>query len=1181
MRLRRLDLLAFGPFTDLSLDLSAGSFGLHLIHGPNEAGKSSTLRAIHDLFYGIPHRSSDNFVHEHNQMCVGAEIEDRAGNVLAFQRRKKNKNALTSSDDPATTIEGETLDRFLGGVDAETFEALFGIDHERLVKGGKAILEGEGQVGQLLFAAGSGLTGLKAATGTLQKELESLFKPKGQIPEINRLLSELTALRKQVQESQLPSDEWNRHHEGLRDAMRAKEEYDLARQDRSRARNRLVRIQSALKPIAERDELLTRFEGLAHVVPLADDFAERHRSARESLTRALALAEQAKADRDELTASLDAIAVPDDLLAHGETIESLHQRLGAYLKGQHDRPDLRSRQTSDEHFARNLLVELGKPRDLEQAAALRLRGDEPELIRELGREHASIETSLDRHRQAFESQKARLGELTEDLNTIGPEPEITPLRRVVQRCRKLGDPEEELRAWQSAREQEERSLQRALQGLPHWDGSLEELAQLRPPLEETIAEALQAITVHGQRLQQGDRDLATLTRDLEAVEVQIRTLTLEQDVPTEADLAEARFRRDKGWQLVRRSWIDRAAPGDDTAAFIAEFAPGGALDGAFERSLLRADEQADRLRREADRAATLAHHHAQRETLEGRRADLREARERESEALERLRQRWAERLRSLGLPTPLGPEELRGWLRRREAIVEAGEAFRLRDEQIESLQRTINEHREAIASALPAGLEAKGSETEALADRLEHAEAVIAEVEERRTRRKEVEKNVQHARRERDEAERRLLESTRHREQWHGRWGPLMARIGLEPEATPAQADSFLDRIDALFGHLENARGFKARIEGIDRDAREFAQDVAGVCQAIALDLVERPVETTVAELYRRLGEARDRRKHWETTRQNLEAVVAKLRSAEQTILHEQARLEALCQEARCASADELPEAEARAAERSRVERELRRVDDQIRDLSAGASLEEFIAEVKSIDADAIDLRLQELEAELETIEEQRSSLDQTIGGEREWLRSQQGGDDAALAAERTQSLLAELRSKVEDYAALRIAAELLHRGIEQFREEHQGPVIRRAGELFAELTCGSFQGLDFDEDDQGRPVLLGVRNGLRVGVSAMSDGSCDQLYLALRLASLEGWLDRHEPIPLIADDILLNFDDERSAAALRALGELSKRTQVLFFTHHEHLVELAQSKLPPEVLFLHRLERSAVSATA
>ena len=91
-------------------------------------------------------------------------------------------------------------------------------------------------------------------------------------------------------------------------------------------------------------------------------------------------------------------------------------------------------------------------------------------------------------------------------------------------------------------------------------------------------------------------------------------------------------------------------------------------------------------------------------------------------------------------------------------------------------------------------------------------------------------------------------------------------------------------------------------------------------------------------------------------------------------------------------------------------------------------------------------------------------------------------------------------------------------------------------------LTGGSFARLTIDDDD-GQSVLKGIRpDGRLVGVEGMSDGSHDQLYLALRLASLESWLQSHEPIPFIVDDILLNFDDQRATAALGALAELSRQ---------------------------------------
>jgi uncharacterized protein YhaN len=87
-----------------------------------------------------------------------------------------------------------------------------------------------------------------------------------------------------------------------------------------------------------------------------------------------------------------------------------------------------------------------------------------------------------------------------------------------------------------------------------------------------------------------------------------------------------------------------------------------------------------------------------------------------------------------------------------------------------------------------------------------------------------------------------------------------------------------------------------------------------------------------------------------------------------------------------------------------------------------------------------------------------------------------------------------------------------------------------------------------------------------------MSEGTADQLYFALRLAYLADWLDRHEPLPLVVDDILIKFDDQRALASLEVLAQFSQRTQVILFTHHQHLVELARTRLPSDQLFTHQL---------
>ena len=94
-------------------------------------------------------------------------------------------------------------------------------------------------------------------------------------------------------------------------------------------------------------------------------------------------------------------------------------------------------------------------------------------------------------------------------------------------------------------------------------------------------------------------------------------------------------------------------------------------------------------------------------------------------------------------------------------------------------------------------------------------------------------------------------------------------------------------------------------------------------------------------------------------------------------------------------------------------------------------------------------------------------------------------------------------------------------------------------------------------------PRLFGIRpSGEQVDVAGMSEGSRDQLYLALRLAALELQVEQGLNMPLIADDLFINFDDRRTAAGLKVLGDLSRSMQVVFLTHHDHLVPLAKEVL-------------------
>jgi uncharacterized protein YhaN len=152
-----------------------------------------------------------------------------------------------------------------------------------------------------------------------------------------------------------------------------------------------------------------------------------------------------------------------------------------------------------------------------------------------------------------------------------------------------------------------------------------------------------------------------------------------------------------------------------------------------------------------------------------------------------------------------------------------------------------------------------------------------------------------------------------------------------------------------------------------------------------------------------------------------------------------------------------------------------------------------------------------------------------------------------------------------------------LENQIERFRKENQGPLLKKSGEVFRDVTRGAFTGLSADFNADDLPVLVAVRpDDTKVPVEGLSDGSRDQLYLALRLAALDRYLEDHEPMPLILDDLLITFDDDRTKAILPQLAALAQRTQIFLFTHHEHLIQLCREALGKDCFHVHRLGSSA-----
>jgi uncharacterized protein YhaN len=1150
VRLLDLHLKAFGPFTDRRLDLSEP--GLHVIFGANEAGKSSALRALKVLLFGFHPRSSDDFLHPYDQLRVGGRLLLGDGSEISFLRRKGMKSTLLSPDDESPLSDG-LLDRCLQGMEEKLFSSLFGIDHDALVAGGRELLEQHGQVGQALFAAGLGSRNLRRVLESLEKEADDLFLPRGSKPLINQALSDYRETKRELAAASLSGREFEGDRKELERLRGEAEALSREIAGLEKESNRLQRLRRTLPLLAERRHFRTQLTEMEPAAILPADFPDRRREAQEAMRKAREDRERAATELTGLKEEAAGLTVAAPVLAQAESIERLHTDVGLYTKNARDHSRLRLERDEQQAQAVELLEEIRPGMTLEEAESLRPTGDRWMRIQELGNQRQTLFKDLEQARRAAGEAERTLASARETLAGL-PEPRNpAPLRRQAETARRAGRLDEQRAEAAAAVRTESEQLRLDIGRLGLWKGFPEELEALPVPPAETLERFGRDFDALAERRRSLAEKRRTVQESMGEAARQLEEMQKAGAVPTEQDLLEARSRRDHAWSLLRQ---DRAQDREE----------------AYERMVREADDVADRLRREADRVQLQAQLSARRDELADTAKALDADLARMMEEAARIETAWKDLWQPCGI-APLPPREMHpSWTSRYEKLRARAAALRQQRHRLEGLEEAVRQQRADLAAVLgelgeavprPKGLEPVLARSEEIVLRLEGEERKRARVEE------ELRSASSRAAEARQDEETALADL----EAWKRSWSGTISGLGLGGDALPSEVSLLVDRLNKISERRREAEKLSRRVAGLDRDLEAFRSAVRGLAADLSINRNDQHPDQTADHLHALLKEARRQDESRQLLERRIEKLESEVRDAEAIRRAMEERLAGLRAEAGCGDDAGLEEAERKSAEVRDLRRELDYREKQL--LKEGAALDDLEREAEAVDADALPGLIEQLAGEVEEKKGRMGDLREELGRRDLELERRTGGDAAARAAERAQEILARLRDGVESHVRLRLAGTLLRREIERYRLENQAPLLRRAAELFTTLTLGSFTGLQTDFGDDDEPVLVGIRSGSqRVRVEGMSEGTRDQLYLSLRLATLEKYLDnpQAEPLPFVVDDILINFDDRRSQATLHVLAELSKKTQVILFTHHERLKEMGEAMRNGSGVFVREL---------
>lgn len=1194
MRFRSLTLERFGHFTGGVLDLDAPT-GLHIVCGPNEAGKTTVLAGICDLLFGIETRSAYNFRHDYSEMRLGAEIEAKDGRRLAFRRRKGRSNTVLDRDDGA--MAESILAPFLGAnVDRDLFQGLFGLDHARLRKGGEDLLQARGELGRMLFEAGSGIAGLGRVSRELDERANALFSVRRAASKpFYQALDRLSDARRRQRESAVGSDEWRQLTQRLKDAdgrLAANREQLSAIEVARAAAERKRRVLPLVTSLREVEARLVPLEG---TVDLPEGAAAERADALARLEAAQLSHARCTETAGRLSADLAAVTVPGRLLAEARRAETLYEQRAVIREQILDLPkrEVELRQLHDQ--VADLLRRLGSslPRERAREAV----PPQPVLgeVRALLREEGIMRERMTAAREGLAKAEAESRRLTLRIGDLTRTAEPAGLLEALAEVKAHGDVEGALADQRAEAAGLDERCGRQVAALPLWDRDAQALASVPVPDEASVRRLEAAFADLAAR----DAGIATrheaLTEDRHRAVREIDALMAERDVPDAAAVAAARRRRDEGWRLVRAHLVDGAGPAADAVSRFAGDAP---LAAAFEAAMRDADALADRKEAEAQRVARYRELVARREEADQRIARIGVERAAAADERRRLDEEWRSHWLGAGVQ-PLSPREMAAWLARRGELLRDYEALRTCERRIERLAGEVETARGRIAGALRA-LGGEAGEGEALAVLVRRADELAGRLAAAAAERRSLEQRLVEQQADLDRARRQVERDAAAELAWTERWNRAVRALGCPSDAGPAAVEAMLAVIEELDRKLRQAADVGHEVVRMRQNVDAFGEAVAALWRDVATEpapavpeLVsegalpphapaapfddetpEDPIEAA-GRLFSRLTSARkDADRRADLTR-HLNEAMSEADAAHRQMAVARAALDRLLQLAGVADEDMLAEAIGRSETRRGL---IRRHAEIERDLTAagdGHARDELIAEVEDADPDRLLAELARLRAEQETLYAEGTE----IGAQREALRRQldelERGRGAGDAAQDAQQALTDLREVTADYARAKAASILLRRAVDRYREEQQGPLLGRASALFRTLTLEAFAGLRVDYDGHDQPVLKGERaTGGVVPVDGMSDGTRDQLYLALRLAAVERYVGDAEPLPFVADDLLVNFDDDRAAAAFSVLEELGRSTQVLFFTHHSHLCSVARSRLGNGAFTLHNLPR-------
>ena len=1144
MRLTELTLENYGGCASRAIAIP-NTAGLTVVFGANEAGKSTCLEAIADFLFAIPKNTQRGSLYGYDGMRIGASMLMDDGSILALKRRKGNGKTL--ADSSGAPFDENILAPVVGAITRERFETLFGLNHETLRNGGERLLHADGDIGRLIVEAGGGLRTLVSRLADIDSEADKLFDTRRSVNRVfYQQLSAFETADKLGRAAQLSRETYELTRKGALTAEQQLEALRAERRSLGVSTAKLERVLRSAPHLRQLDSLTQELAGYEDVAAYPDDFAATMMAMLDERDDAIARLEQAEERRNRLKARVDALVLNPKLKVNEQRIRGLAERAIHVSKARSDRTNRQREIDEGEAQLAALRRMLGLPGDTDLASLI---PDQSALdhLRRLADEMVERRPGLANAQNRKQEIAGTIAEIDDRLQLARAKGFDKLPEASSSVFASLASQKSAHVARQKALDNDNAKLITRIQALGF--ETIEALTALKCPTAQDVRSEIAAHEQFMAQIEEQEKLKRQAQRDIVAGDATISELQSTGTIASDASLADARNLREDAWAPIKSAYITGKLPEDGSARL-------QSVD-VFDAALLFADKLADRRAAEAERAAMLVQ--AVRRVTEAKAAIT--ATEEELSFLigqrQAREQSWSNNFCDASMSHPV--------LKTLLPFVEA------RQEVIEDDLRLREQNNALVVE------EAQLAPTVELLERIEHSRkldahtsfasrifAVQSAISKHEQAHAEYNRDV----RDRDEALRQLKHIETELRQmetaqvaWDEAWPAATGVLGLKSDVTPAMANDAITEWAGARGVLSAIGLSRHRLQRMDEDEASLVADARQIAKELEFDVSDDCVvaaqmllawfnknATAQTQYDSILPDYEEAKFDAEQAHMALSTATLQLANSAESV-----SLEAT-QEGK------LREAVLRSAARSKLCNDIALSQQTAIDLGDKLDVDILRTEWGGRDLDEVGAELVETKARAVEVDAEIEAALLAEKAAQDELAAFSNQSDVNKAVAERESATTQMHTALERYLELSLAHELVTSAMATIRDEQQDPLITRAGELFTATTLGEFTGIEADIDDNGHPVVVGRRaNGGKASIAAMSDGTRDQLFLAFRLASLENYGSATEPLPFIADDILVHFDDERSKSTLELLAQFAETTQVLLFTHHRSVRDLAE----------------------